>query len=183
MLKSLGFGLNEISEMLMNDTMDNRIGIFLEGKIREKEESLSITEKQIAQMRQALSELDVQNEYTLSVNIKRFPARRVVGLRDVIWEFSEEGLLWERLDRVCRTHGVRLADVPYCIAITHSMDFEKKHIDIEAFRVVERVDPAVEGLRFSNFDSDDYGRYCKMAFGIHTQDNCPNDRPNVRYDS
>lgn len=54
-LKSLGFGLNEITEILMDSTTDDRIRTFLETKIREKEEGLSMTERQIAQMRQARS--------------------------------------------------------------------------------------------------------------------------------
>jgi len=149
-LKSLGFRLNEISEILMdNTTSDNRIKNFLERKIREKEESLSITKKQIVQMQQALNELETQNGCTLSVSVKRLPARRVVSLRDVIREFSEEGLLWERLDKACRANGVRLADVQYCMAMTHSVDFEKKSIDTEVFRVVEQAGSDIERLRFS----------------------------------
>ncbi len=148
-LKSLGFGLNEISEILMDNTPGDRIRTFLESKIREKEESLSITEKQIAQMRHALHELDTQNGLTLSVSIKRLPMRRVVSLRDVIREFNEEGLLWERLDRACRGNGVKLADVQYCMAMTHSVDFERKLIDTEVFKVVEQAGPVIEGLKFS----------------------------------
>lgn len=101
-LKSLGFGLKEISDVLMDETLDDRIKILLESKIKEKEESLSTTEKQIAQMRRALHELDAQDKCTLSVSVKHLPARKVVSLRGVIREFSEEGILWERLGRVCK---------------------------------------------------------------------------------
>lgn len=148
-LKSLGFGLNEVSEILMDNTLDDSIKAFLESKIREKEESLSKTKRQIAQIRQALHELNTQNGCTLSVMVKRLPARRVVSLRDAIREFSEEGLLWERLDRACKANGVRLTDIQYCMAMTHSVDFEKKLIDTEVFRVVEQARPDIEGLRFS----------------------------------
>lgn len=148
-LKSLGFGLKEISEILMSYTLDDRIKIFLESKIKEKEESLSIMEKQIAQMQRALHELDKQKGYALSVSLKRLPARKVVSLRGVIRKFSEEGLLWERLDRACKANSVKLTDVKYCMAITHSVDFEKKLIDTEVFRVVEQAGPDIEGLRFS----------------------------------
>lgn len=148
-LKSLGFCLKEISEVLRDDMPDDRFKTFLENKIREKEESLIKTERQIAQMRQALNDLESQNGYTLSVNVKRFPARRVVSFRDVIQEFTEEGLLWERLDMACRANGVRLADVQYCMAMTHSVDFENKSIDTEVFKVVERAGPDIDGLRFS----------------------------------
>lgn len=148
-LKSLGFGLKEISEILMNDTLGDRIKIFLQSKIKEKEESLSIIQKQITQMQRALHEFDAQNGCTLSVSVKRLPARKVVSLRDVIREFNEEGLLWERLNRACRTNGVKLADTQYSMAMTHNVDFEKKIIDTEVFKVVEQAEPDIEGLRFS----------------------------------
>jgi len=37
-LKRLGFGLNEISEILMDDMLDDRLKTFLESKIKEKKE-------------------------------------------------------------------------------------------------------------------------------------------------
>jgi DNA-binding transcriptional MerR regulator len=148
-LKSLGFGLKEISEILMNDTQDERIKTFLVNKISEKEESITKTHRQIVQMQQALEELEKQYEYALTVSIKRLPARRVVSLRGFIKEFNEEGLLWERLDRACRANEIRLADVQYGMAMTHSVDYEKKLIDTEVFRSVEQTGPDIEGLRFS----------------------------------
>lgn len=148
-LKSLGFGLHDISEILMNDTLDDQMKVFLESKIREKEESLLNTERQISKMRQALKELDLQNTYSLSVNVKTLPARKVVSLRAGIREFAEEGLLWERLNRACRENKVKFADVRYCMSMTHSVDFEKAYIDTEVFRIVEQVEPDVGELRFS----------------------------------
>jgi len=168
-LKGLGFGLNEISKILLDDTLDDRIRTFLESKITEKEESLSITERQIAKMRQALNELDMQNLYPLSVSVKKLPARRVVSLRDVISEFAEEGLLWERLDRACKANRVRLADVQYCLEMTHSVDFEKKRIDTEVFRIVEQVGPDMDGLRFSQMPETEaavvafQGKYSRIS--------------------
>ena len=148
-LKSLGFGLSEISEILTDDMPDHRVGTFLKNKISEKKESLSITEQQIAKMRQALNELNVQNAYTLSVSVKHLPARKVVSLRGLIHEFTEEGLLWERLNRACRENGVKLADVQYCIAMTHRVNYEKRQIDTEVFRIVEQIGLDLNGPRFS----------------------------------
>lgn len=168
-LKSLGFGLNEISEILMDNTQNDRIRTFLERKIREKEESLYITERQIAQMRQSLNELDTQNGCTLSVSVKRLPARKVVSLRDVIREFDEEGLLWERLDRTCRANGVKFVPIQYCMAITHSVDFENRLIDTEVFRIVEQVGLDTDGLRFSEMPETEaavvafQGKYSRIS--------------------
>lgn len=147
-LKGLGFSLNEISEILMDDTLDGRINTFLKDKIREKQEDLYIIERQIARMQQALNELDVHKGLTLSVSVKRFPAHKFVSLRDIIQDFNEEGLLWDRLNRACTINAVKLADVPYCMAVTHSVDLKRKLIDTEVFKVVEQIGANVDGLRF-----------------------------------
>lgn len=148
-LKSLGFGLKEICEILKTDLPDERIRLFLDRKIREKQESLLYTQQQIAKLQQAQKELDMQNDLMLSVSVKRFPARKVVSLRTDIREFSDEGVLWERLNSACRENQVVLADVQYGIAITHSVDFERHFIDTEVFRIVEQLGSDIGGLRFS----------------------------------
>ena len=148
-LKSLGFRLKEIFEMRLSNKSNDTIKTFLTNKISEKKRTLAETEQQIKQMQKALKELNYQNEYTLSVTVKKLPAKKVVGVRDIIREFSEEGLLWERLAEGCKKHGVRLADVPYCFAITHSADSEKKRIDTEVLRVVDKIMPDIEGLKFA----------------------------------
>ncbi len=148
-LKSLGFGLKEIFDMRLDSMSDDTIKTFLRNKISEKKRALAETKQQIKQMQKALKELNSQNEYTLSVNVKKLLAKKVVSVRDIIREFSEEGLLWERLAKECKKHGVRLADVPYSFAITHSVDFEKKRIDTEVLRTVERIMPDIDELRFA----------------------------------
>ncbi len=168
-LKRLGFGLNEISEILMDNTFDVSIKTFLECKIKEREECLSITEIQIAQLQQALNELNTQNKCTLSVVVKKFAPRSFVSLRDVVREFNEEGLLWERLDRACRVNRVRVSDVKYCMEVTHSMDFDNRRIDTEVFRVVDQAGPDIEGLRFSQMPETEaavvafQGKYSRIS--------------------
>lgn len=148
-LKSLGFRLKEILEMRLNGMSESTIKTYLENKISEKKRTLAETEQQIKRMQKALKELNLQDEYTLSVTVKKLPARKAVGVRGMIRDFSEEGLLWERLAKGCKKHGVRLADVPYCFAIIHSADSEKKRIDAEVLRVVERILPDIDGLKFA----------------------------------
>ena len=137
-LKSLGFGLNEIHKILMDNKVDDCIKNFLQIKINEKEESVVVAQRQIKQMKQALSELNMQKEFALSVSVKKLPTRKVVSLRGFLREFSEEGLLWERLNKACATNGIKLADIPYCMAMTHSVDFENNLIDTEVFKIIDQ---------------------------------------------
>lgn len=148
-LKSLGFGLGEISDMLCEDLTGDSVRQFIESKIREKEVTLAETEHQILRMKRAIEELEHEENSTLSVSVKKLPMRKVVSLRDIIKEFTDEGVLWEKLNRMCSEKGVKLADVPYSMAMTHSVDFEKKRIDTEVFLVVDRDYSDIDGLRFS----------------------------------
>lgn len=148
-LKSLGFSLSEITEIIKADKLDERIRTFLRNKIKEKQQVQQKAEEQIVRMSRTLIELDQQLEYTLAVNIKMMPSRKVVSLRDNIRDFSEEGRLWSRLNSACQQYTVKLADVPYSLAITHSVDFERKRFDTEVFRVVDQLKPDIGCLKFS----------------------------------
>lgn len=147
-LKSLGFGLKEISGFRLTGILDDTVRSLLNAKISEKERLLAETDRQLAQIRQALQELDHGSEGTLSVAVKTLPPRNVVSLRGVLREFSEEGLLWEQIAEKCRKHGVRFADASYCFAVTHHVDFKKRRIDTEVLRIVEKTMPDMDGLRF-----------------------------------
>lgn len=168
-LKSLGFGLEEILKILNDDTIDERVKYYLEDKIKQKQENLSIIEKQIAQLQQALKELEFHGELSLSVSIKRFPAYKVVSLRDIIHDFSEEGLLWERLHKICKENNIDYADEQFSMAITHSMDFKRRLFDTEVFRIVNQIGENIDGLRFSVLPETQaavvafQGRYSRMS--------------------
>lgn len=146
-LKSLGFGLKEILDVsgLSDDIMKD----FIQNKMNEKRSEIIEIERQINQMQRALEDLNLQNECALSVNVKKLPARKIVSLRDCIHKFEEEGLLWSRLNSECKKYGVRLAEIQYSYAITHEIDFEKKCIDTEVQRVVERTMSDIGELKFS----------------------------------
>lgn len=148
-LKGLGFGLKEIGEMQQKGILAQTMKTQLQNKIREKTARILAAEQQIQEMQQALKELEQQSDCALSVNVKKLPARKVVSVRGVLKEFAEEGQLWERLNQECQNQVVKLADVPYCFAITHQVNFEKKYIDTEVLRIVEKIQPDKDGLHFS----------------------------------
>lgn len=148
-LKSLGFGLKEIHSIQSKDIFSDQVKAFLRNKIKEKKSSVFEMEQQINQLEKAVAELDSQNDFSLSVHVKKLPARKIVSLRGVIHEFNEEGLLWARLAAACKEHGVVFADVPYCYSAANAVDFENRRIDAEVWRVVEKAMPDVGELSFS----------------------------------
>ena len=147
-LKSLGFGLQEISTIQMNADSSEHIKDFIRNKIKEKEQELYKIENQIKQMKQAITDLTRQSDCALSVAIKKIPARKVASLRDIIHAFPEEGRLWAELNEECQKRNVRFADVDYSFAITHTYDASKSYIDVEVQRVVDKLQKNSERIHF-----------------------------------
>lgn len=138
-LKRLGFALKEIKEVQKGIDSYEELKYFLEEKIEEKIEEREQINRQIKQIRKAIDELE-EEEITLSleVNTKVLPKRTVVSLRGKLCVFAEEGRLWEGLTQACMAQGIRLADVPYTFAITHSVDLAHSKMEVEVQYVVDK---------------------------------------------
>lgn len=152
-LKELGFGLREISQIQIDDSNNQEVPttkaeVFLFNKIREKEEEIKRIEIQIRQMKDALEELSKQEQCALSVTIKKIPARNVVYLRDYIHAFEEEGRLWAELEETIRDKKIRLADSEYSFAITHTKDFRSRCFDVEVQLEVDKLYQDDEKVHF-----------------------------------
>jgi DNA-binding transcriptional MerR regulator len=149
-LKDLGFGLKEISEILIGDTLDDRVRTFLESKICEKEESLLTAQKQIVQMRQALKELDeAQNVCTLSVSIRRLP--NIQGCQPArLSGNSPKRTAVERLDSLQNERGParRISHTAWRYAQLE--DVEKNAIDTEVYGSANRPDGQQGAKVFGN---------------------------------
>jgi len=147
-LKQLGFGLKEIKRLQEELDSEEKLKAFLKGKISEKTRELENIKQQIERMQKAVEEIeDHQMKYALEVNIKVFPSRNVVSLREDISDFPEEGRLWEKLTNLCQRQQVRMAEAEYSFAITHEIDFEHSRIDTEVQFVVDRLYKGLKGMK------------------------------------
>ncbi len=151
-LKGLGFGLQEIAALHLLHESNTDLIEFVEQKREEKLEELSKLQEQIIHMEQAIRDLKKQDAYALSVVIKKIPARKVASCRGILHKFSDEGLLWEELTKACRQMGVRFTDTDYAFAITHGYDHKNSQIDTEVQRVVEKLYPDTDQVRFFKVD-------------------------------
>ncbi len=151
-LKGLGFGLQEIAAIHIQYESNTDIIDFVQKKKGEKLEELHRIEEQITRMDQAIRDLKKQDEYALSVVIKKIPSRKVASCRGILSKFSDEGLLWEELTEVCQQLGVRFTDAEYAFSITHAHDPGASKIDTEVQRVVDKLHPDTERVRFFKID-------------------------------
>jgi len=133
-LKDLGFGLSEISAMLLYSDAERKERI--QSKIAEREREKANIERQIHQMVLAAEQLDQFGDVVFSIRSTRMLAHRVIFLRRTIGGFEEEGLLWGELDRECSRLGISSTDYLDSYAITHRIDLENKRFDTEVQRTV-----------------------------------------------
>lgn len=138
--KSLGFGLKEI--MILQAELDSKekLTAFLKDKVEEKKKQQEEISNQIEKMQKAIEEIEESpTNHALEVNIKNFPSRNVVSLREDITTFAEEGRLLEKLLNLCREKQIRIAETEYAFAITHELDLIHHRIDTEVQFVVDKV--------------------------------------------
>ncbi len=145
-LKELGFGLKEIAKI--NSCSNNEIQQLIESKIIERQKSAEHIMQQIRLMRQTAGNIDKYGDMVFSAKLISFTVRKVVSLRGKISKFEDEGLLWERLDHICRINGVKTLGDEYSYAITHSIDLRNNIIDTEVQREVSEILPIESELRF-----------------------------------
>ncbi len=147
-LKNLGFGLKEIAELQIENESAERFIDFVQKKKEEKTEELKEIRNKIKLMEQAIRDLKKQDQYVLSIVIKKIPSRKVAAYRDIIHQFSDEGQLWAELIKRCEQLGVSFAATEYAFAITHQKSSDYSIIDVEVQRVVDKLLPDSDGIHF-----------------------------------
>lgn len=145
-LKELGFGLKEISQIIT--CSDDDVRKIIEIKIVEMNNSIKHIEQQIQQMHQAVNNFDFFSDLVFSAKIVTLKARKVVSLRANISKFEDEGLLWEKLDGECSANNIITSKDDYSYAITHSVDLQNNFIDTEVMKTVSEIPKEKSELRF-----------------------------------
>lgn len=152
-LKMMGFGLKEIASLQLQEMKMDNLKEILQNKIEAKEQEVKIIKKQLAQIENALIDLNSNRKQALSIVTKCIPDRKVASFRMKIKEFSEEGLLWNILDDECKKLNVEFSNSNYSIAIQHEINFDENYIDVEVQRLVENIYENTDKIKFCNIPS------------------------------
>lgn len=131
-LKSLGFGLSVIKEILEKYEDAQEMERFLLVKRRElEEESMEIGQK-LRFLDSTLKWLRKDgNLMDYNVTLKTVPERYVASVRQVIPAYDREGILWEIMCRELRAQNVQQAVPCYRMAIFHDEGYKEHDPDVE----------------------------------------------------
>jgi len=147
-LKSMGFGLSEIGQLLTH--YDDKM--LLERSLRVKqaelqEEYLQMTER-LRLLDTALKRLGKDETMKYDVTLKTFPQRYAATVRMIIPSYEQEGTLWERL--MVETEDLKLIDDEpcYCCAVFHDKEFKEADVEVEVYKTVKGTYPDTEHVVF-----------------------------------
>jgi effector-binding domain-containing protein len=130
MFKDIGFTLEEISGLLDQNLSSENIKELLEQKRIE-------IKSQVDQLQQQLNKIDryliqIKKEGTMpeyQVQIKKISPQKVVSLREVISDYSKEGMLWDKLCTPLNKNMSKVTGAP--ITIYNEYEYKEKNVDAE----------------------------------------------------
>ena len=148
-LKSLGFGLSVIKEILVKYEDVREMKRFLlvkrkelEGEAREIRQKLQFLDSTLKWLRKDGNLMDY------NVTLKTVPQRYVASVRQVIPAYDREGMLWEIMCRELAGQNVQQAVPCYGMAIFHDEGHKEHDPDVEIQSAVVGTYQDTEHVKF-----------------------------------
>lgn len=131
-LKSLGFGLSVIKEIIGKYEDTEEMERFLLVKMRELETEAEAVRQKLTLLDSTLKWLRKDgNLMDYNVTLKTIPERYVASVRQVIPAYDCEAVLWEMLNREVEPQKVQQASPCYGMAVFHDEEHKDHDPDVE----------------------------------------------------
>lgn len=153
-LKTMGFGLSVIGEILVKYEDAEEIEQFLQIKREELLCQAQETEQRIRLLDNTIQWLRKDGNFMdYNVVLKTLPRRYVASVRQVIPAYNFEGMLWELLNKEIAGQDVRPAVPCYGLAVFHDKGFKESDVDVEIQISVSGTYQDTENVRFKDVDA------------------------------
>lgn len=145
-MKNMGFGLEEIKNALAMTR--GQLEALLCEKLESKKRETQMLKHQIDTLQKTILLQQNDEEYALSIVLKTMPEIHMVGYRDTIVEFSEEGRLWEELVKECEKYKITVNVNSVAMAIQHMISSQNNEIDVEVLLSTDEEQKACGKLKY-----------------------------------
>lgn len=153
LLKSMGFGLPNIKQILENYKDENHLKKYIEIQLASKEDELKQLDKQIQLLKGTLTDLQLKkNPLEYSLFVKEIPKRLVVSYRGLISAFNQEGILWQALEKDTSTIDIKYTTPAFDVAIIHNSD-SLDMVDVEVQKSVDKKYTSKGNIQFKEIPS------------------------------
>jgi DNA-binding transcriptional MerR regulator len=143
-LKSMGFGLDEIKEILL--MQQSEVDSFLQLKLQNKLRELARIEDQIRQIQVVMNTDKKSEDYALSIVRKIIAPMWVASFRGKIDSYPEQGVLWGQLDQACKDSGIKIRTEAPAMAVYYGVDESTGLLDVEVQFPLDREYTAKDDL-------------------------------------
>ncbi|SHI84281.1 effector-binding domain-containing protein [Clostridium cavendishii DSM 21758] len=135
-LKSLGFSLNEITEIISNDLSSDIVISMLNSKRLEIEENIEKEKAKISGLNLLMKQIQEDDSIMLKYDIviKNIDSFKVASVRNVIDDYSKQHSLWFELNNYLNSCNAKLGT--RCASIYHDTGYKEKDVDIEVVKEV-----------------------------------------------
>lgn len=131
-LKSMGFGLAVIGEILEKYEDTHEMERFLLIKRKELEEQARMTQERLRLLDNTIKWLRKDGSLMdYNVTLKTLPERYVASVRQIIPAYNAEGVLWKMLNEEIAPQHVQPAAPCYGLAVFHDEGFKESDVDVE----------------------------------------------------
>jgi predicted transcriptional regulator YdeE/DNA-binding transcriptional MerR regulator len=146
-LKDLGFSLEQIRALLVEDLPPAELRGMLRLKQAELEQQLQQEQARLERIQARLRQIEQEGAVpAYEILLKRLPAQRIAGVRSVLPEISRLGDLFGELYACMQTQGLAGEPSLPSLAIYYDADFHDQEIDVEAAQPLAPRPPAVARL-------------------------------------
>lgn len=145
-LKSMGFSLNTISELLSS----NESYLVKEILLKKKEELIhegELIKEKLRLLENTINRFEMEDylmKYTVS--LKEMPSRKVASLRKIIPSYDMEGMLWGEL--MNSGADIKIDSPCYSTAIFHDGEYKESDVDVEIQISVKELGNSIGNIEF-----------------------------------
>lgn len=130
-LRDMGFGINEIGEILSLGDSTKAVELYLKSKKDEVQLQIDSAKDRLLLLESAIIRLGKDGKaMKYDVVLKEIPKRYVASVRKVIPSYDQEGMLWNiMMEEV----GSKITPLNPCysLAIFHDCEYKEKDVDVE----------------------------------------------------
>ncbi len=131
-LKDMGFSLDTISEILIDDSNPEIIKKYMLQKQIELRNQVEECNRRLLLLETSIKRLGKgENSMNYSVTLKEFPSRRVMSLREIIPSYEDEGMLWHKMMEQTAPQNVQIPASCQSLAIFHDTVYKEQDVDVE----------------------------------------------------
>jgi effector-binding domain-containing protein len=130
-LRSLGFSLKEIADLVSGDLPPEQIRGMLQMKQSEIEQNLEAEHARLAMVEARLRQIEQENRMSeYDVVVKEIEPQKVASIRETLENYEQAGALLGKLMAALGQSGGQPIGAPLCLY--HDPEFKESDVDVEA---------------------------------------------------